>query len=70
MKSRNGIAIVFSFFGDNEQVGDLMQKASNTTRSYYFNALGFNAFLKPSILKALWSATAKESMDFGEVTKY
>ena len=54
LKSRNGIAIVFSFFGDNEQVGALMQKASNTTRAYYFNALGFYSFVvPPSIVDVL-----------------
>ena len=53
LKSRNGIAIVFSFFGDNELVADLMQKTSHATREYYFHSLGFHSFVKPSIVDVL-----------------
>ena len=45
LKSRNGVAIVFSFYGDSEKVGIFMQKASHKTRAYYVNANGLKGFI-------------------------
>ena len=47
LKTRIGLAIVFGLFGDCEEVGEFMQKASHTTRSYYVNSNRLNGFLKP-----------------------
>ena len=45
LKTRNGVAIVFSFYGDSEKVGTFMQRASQKTRAYYVNANGLKGFL-------------------------
>ena len=45
LKSRNGVAIVFSFYGDSEKVGTFMQRASQKTRAYYINANGLKGFI-------------------------
>ena len=45
LKTRYGIAIVFAFWDDDEEVKRLMQKASHKTRAYYINANGFNGFI-------------------------
>ena len=53
MNSRHGIAIVFAFYGDSDQVGEFMQKASNKTRAYYINANGLQGFVVPYSIIAL-----------------
>ena len=57
LKTRYGIATVFCYFGDSEEVGELMQMASHKTRAYYVNIEGFRGFIKPfSITKDLKKA--------------
>ena len=50
LKSRNGIAIVFSFYGDGEDFADFMQNASHKTRAFYVNSEGNPGFLVRSIV--------------------
>ena len=38
LKTRHGIATVFAFYGDNEEVSEFMQAASHSTRAYFMNA--------------------------------
>ena len=57
LKTRYGMVTVFSYFGDSEEVGELMQKVSHKTRAYYVNINGFRGFIKPySITKDLRKA--------------
>ena len=65
LESRNGVAIVFSYFGDSEEVSCFMQTASHMTRAYYINAKGLKGFLVPySIVKDL-----REAMANGQLRK-
>ena len=38
LKSRLGIALVFGFMANSEEVSNFMQKASHSTRAYFVNA--------------------------------
>ena len=54
LKTRRGMAVVLSWFGDCEQIGDFMQNCSHKTRAYYVNANGLPGFVMPfSIAKYL-----------------
>ena len=54
LKTRRGLAVVFTFFGDREEGGEFMRKASHKTRAYYLNAMKLKGFLKPyPIIKEL-----------------
>ena len=66
LKTRYGIATVFSYYGDNEEVGELMQKISHMTRAYYVNINGFKGFIKPSLITILW----KEKQELVKVTEH
>ena len=64
LKSRHGIAIVFSFYGDSDEVGQFMQKASHKTRSYYVNANRFKNFVVSSVfIVVLKREEAKQKLD-------
>lgn len=57
LKSRHGIAVVFSFFGDYAEVRDFMQNASNKTRAYFVNSNGLRGFVVSILLEVLIRAT-------------
>ena len=59
LKSRRGVAIVLSFFGDVDEVGELMQKSSHETRAYFVNANGLKGFIKSVIVTFLRKAEEK-----------
>ena len=46
LETRRGLAVVFSFFGDKEEVSEFFQKASHKTRAYFINARGLRGFLE------------------------
>ena len=69
LKSRNGVAITFSFFGDSTEVCDFMRQASHKTRAYIVNAKGLPGFLvKPTIIETLRVAENAGKLD--HVTKW
>ena len=69
MKTRNGIAIIFSFWGDSVEVTEFMQETSHQTRSYYINANRLKGFLIPySMTDNL--RRAHISLELQDVTKY
>ena len=69
LRSRNSIAIVFSFFGDSEDVREFLQKASHRTRAYYVNTGGLKGFLEPSIFEILTTAKYGELQSVFEEVK-
>ena len=48
LESRYGIAIMLSFYGDNEEVYRLMQIVNHKARAYIVNTEGLKPFLKVS----------------------
>ena len=63
LKTRHGLAVVFSFWGDSEKVGEFFLKASHKTRSYYFNANGLMGFVVQSWVTVLRRAEVRGEMD-------
>ena len=47
LQARVPVAIIFSYFGFRDQVFDLMQVLSHTTRAYFVNSGGLGGFLIP-----------------------
>ena len=45
LRTRIGLATVFSYYGHSGKVENLMQKASHTTRAYYVNANRLKGFV-------------------------
>ena len=45
LKTRIGVAFVFSFWGEAEDVREFMRRASHKTRSYFVHARGLRGFL-------------------------
>ena len=69
LKTRHGVAIVFSYYGDSEDVLEFMSKCSHTTRAYFKNADRLKGFLIHSIaIRELRKAEANG--DLVEVTKH
>ena len=68
LKSRMGVALVLSYFGDSEKVYKLMQCTSHRSRAYIFNAKGLKGFLVPGIIAALKEAQETGSIEYA--TKY
>ena len=68
LQSRNGTAIILSFYGDRDDVRILMQKVNHKTRAYFVNALGLRGFLEPGVHEIL--IEAEKSGELREVTKY
>ena len=68
LKSRNGIAITFSYFGDKHEVGQVLQSASHKTRAYFKNANLLQGFLVAGrVIKILKIAQANgELMEMAE----
>ena len=56
LKTRHGMALVFAFWGDTDEVGEFMQKAGHATRSYFVNANGLKGFLVPTVIAILKEA--------------
>ena len=53
IKARGPVAIVMSFYGNNEVVTGLMQTLSHKTRAYIVNAKGLKGFLKAGLISIL-----------------
>ena len=54
LQSRHVAAVMLSFFGSNEEVYEILRKASHKTRAYITNANGLKGFLVPfSVLGVL-----------------
>ena len=63
LKSRHGIAVVLSYFGDRYNVMQLMQYASHMTRAFFFNANGLIGFLiDDSVVNDLRRADEKNEL--------
>ena len=62
LNSRNGVAIVLSFFGCSQEVLYLMQRFNHKSRAYISNAGGLKGFLVPQIIAIL-----KEANRNGEI---
>ena len=61
LQSRNAVAIIFSLYGDSDQVLEIMRRASHRTRAYIVNAKGLKGFVvKPDLMKILNEATGME----------
>ena len=45
LNTRNGTAIVLSYYGDRDDVCELMQKISHKSRAYFENAKQLRGFL-------------------------
>ena len=45
LKTRNGTAIVLSYYGNNVEVFELMQTTSHLSRAFIINANGLKGFL-------------------------
>ena len=62
ISSRNGVANIFSYFGDRDKVSDFMQKGSHLTRIYFINEAGLKGFLVPAIVSILEKAIKENSL--------
>ena len=47
LQARGPVANIFSYFGHKDQVSDLMQVLSHSTRAYFVNSEGLGGFLIP-----------------------
>ena len=62
MTSRNAVAIIFSFFGDRDEVSDFMQRCSHLTRVYFINANKLSGFLDTIVLTLLKKLGVEEEI--------
>ena len=62
------VAILLSFYGDRDEVSDLMQKVNHQTRVYFLNAHNLRGFLVSAILAILRKSHAEGSLE--NVTRY
>ena len=53
LQSRNGAAIVFSYFDFSSSVSDFMQKGSHLTRIYFINANKLKGFIIAPTITAI-----------------
>ena len=67
LQSRVGSALVLSFFGDNDQVSNLMQTINHKTRAYFQNSAGLKGFLIKSYASILQQASEE---DLKQMLKY
>ena len=63
MYARPVVAIIFSFYGFADEVYELMQTTSHTTRAYIHAADGLKGFLIPSISTLLKQASQTKEWD-------
>ena len=62
------VAITLSYYGDREQVYDLMQKCSHKTRAYIVNAPGLRGFLIPTVIAMI--RRIRSGSEFINIAKY
>ena len=65
--SRNSVAIVFSFFGDKDEVHDFMQTASHLTRVYFINENRLKGFLVSAIISSIKKAISWKAISRGNL---